>query len=69
MRDLISWACTDGHHQRCTGWMVVPDFRHRGNPGADLSVACRCPVCEHPPIPVDLHFRVQPQKGATYGVH
>jgi hypothetical protein len=58
----ISWACWDGKHNRCDGWLVVP-----GSSGpADLSVRCACPECHHPLVASDRHHHEPVQKGILW---
>jgi hypothetical protein len=60
----ISGMCWHGHHARCTGWLIVPD--HNNRPRTDISIACECPHCAHPPVSRWRHLHDEPQRGVKW---
>lgn len=76
VENRISAPCWDGRHQRCTGWMVIPDHSDYGRAHSDdVSVRCECSTCDHPAVDPDRHHFEKAQPDATYemrgrgGVH
>lgn len=54
--DSMSGMCAQGKHGRCTGWMVVPNMSWTRRYPPDISVKCRCPVCDHPDVHPHRHL-------------
>jgi hypothetical protein len=57
--------CWHGKHNRCTGWLVVPDESKFGRKyRCDQSISCECFTCLHPPVHRFRHLYEQPTRAA-----